>query len=576
MKLKRLSAVGSAFVLSIASLLTIAFPGIAHAAAPYTCTWTGGGGNSNFNTAGNWSGCNSAAPQPGDGDNLIFDNTNLSANASPVNNISGLTVGTITFQGTNSNYYYFDITGNAITVNSGITDNGGSGQDDLDVNITLGGNVTVNATSNGIGLGIGDSSTTLTTAGHTLTFSGSQSTCYEDLINAALAGSGNIVDNSAGALDLFTNSSSYTGAISVNDGVVGLMSSGVFGSTTGVTVANGATLDLNMGIAAQNTTYNFPLTLAGGTLAADSGGQPGGCAGGGGTPPTYTATLSGALTLTANSQYYGGEYSGAINNVTVTGTYTSNGFTLTSATGSQGTLTLPNGSQVTPPAQTVNYTADSPSTQITVSENETAVVTGTYGETTVESGGILKGTGSVAGLQVQTGGTVSPGDAPGCITINGDYNQGGTYQAEIGGTTACSGYDQLVVTGSGNTVELDDVVPPTQGTLDVSLINGFKPSAGQTFEIINNQTGSAVTNTFANLPEGSTITVSGYVFKITYKGGTSGNSVVLTVVSVPATPNTGFGLASTKVGLPIVGGLMMASGFYFVSRKVNKPATKRR
>ena len=154
------------------------------------------------------------------------------------------------------------------------------------------------------------------------------------------------------------------------------------------------------------------------------------------------------------------------------------------------------------------------------------------------------------------------------------HHQVGTYQAELGGTTACSGYDQLDVTG---TVTLDDGnTPPTQGTLQVSLVNGFTPKAGQTFEIINNEGSSPVTDTFSGLPEGSEITVSGYVFKISYVGGT-GNDVVLTVVSVPKTPNTGFGLTSAHIGFPLLGATMMAGGIYFISRKVKHPiAIKRR
>ncbi len=60
MKFKRLGVMGSALILSISSLLTIGLAttmGTAFAAAPYTCTWTGAGGNNNFSTAGNWSGC---------------------------------------------------------------------------------------------------------------------------------------------------------------------------------------------------------------------------------------------------------------------------------------------------------------------------------------------------------------------------------------------------------------------------------------------------------------------------------------------------------------------------------------
>ncbi len=173
-------------------------------------------------------------------------------------------------------------------------------------------------------------------------------------------------------------------------------------------------------------------------------------------------------------------------------------------------------------------------------------------------------------LGVYQNGTVSPGHSPGCLTVNGNYNQSGTYQAELGGTTACSGYDQIDVTG---TVSLDDGnTPPVQGALQVSLVSGFNPSAGQSFEIINNKGSSPVTDTFANLPEGSEFTVGKVTFKISYKGG-DGNDVVISVVTAPKTPNTGLALVAAHPLNTFMLTTVVAGGLYLTSRKFKLTTT---
>ncbi|HEY4964676.1 MAG TPA: hypothetical protein VIH90_08370 [Candidatus Saccharimonadales bacterium] len=583
MKLKRLGSLGSALVLSFSALLSVTFAGTAFAAAPYTCTWTGAT-NNNFNTAGNWTGCNSAAPQPGDGDNLVFDTTSLSASQTLTNDITGLTVGSMTFSGSNTSYG-FTVTGNALTITGGITQSSFM-YTDLNLDVTLGASQTF-AISNSSNLIIGDqtlsTSHTLALGSNTLTVSDS-STCSGVSVLSALTGSGTLNDNSAWRLVLNSASPSYSGAINVNSGQLQVNNSQSLGTgSSGVTVASGA--GIAYGISA-NTTFAQPLTISGtgmsssGAIMADGPDtSPSGCSGGGGPVTAYTATLSGNITLLGNTT---ANPSSSDYNLAVTGGLTGN-YTLTVVPGAPGTLTInssnntsqtPNGSE-TAPLQTITLASgdNQPSLTVTVGTNQTYVIDGVRGDTYVENGGTIKGLGTVGNLWVAQGGIVAPGHSPGCLTTSGNLGVGGTYQAEIGGTTACSGYDQLDVTG---TVTLDDGnTPPNQGILQLSIVNGFKPTAGQTFEIINNEGSSAVKDTFSGLPEGSEITVSGYVFKISYVGGT-GNDVVLTVVSVPKTPDTGFGLINSHVGLPLVGTLMMAGGIYVISRKIKSPATSKK
>ncbi len=55
------------------------------------------------------------------------------------------------------------------------------------------------------------------------------------------------------------------------------------------------------------------------------------------------------------------------------------------------------------------------------------------------------------------------------------YSESATLEIELGGTTPGSQHDQI---NSTDTLNLD-------GTLDVSLINGFSPAFGDTFEILS-------------------------------------------------------------------------------------------
>ena len=102
------------------------------------------------------------------------------------------------------------------------------------------------------------------------------------------------------------------------------------------------------------------------------------------------------------------------------------------------------------------------------------------GSMQVAANEVLAGSGSV-NIALLNDGTVSPGYSPGMINV-ASYTQtaGGVLQIEIGGLTPANGdqalnhFDQINVSGLAS---LD-------GALAVSLINGFKPSEGDAFEIM--------------------------------------------------------------------------------------------
>ena len=115
------------------------------------------------------------------------------------------------------------------------------------------------------------------------------------------------------------------------------------------------------------------------------------------------------------------------------------------------------------------------------------------GETlNLESGDSLIGSGTLAATLVSSG-TVSPGDSPGNITVQGDYTQqsAGVLEIQLGGTTAGTEYDQLTVTGTATMA----------GTLNVSMIDGFIPQVGDSFTVLPYGSRSGGFNAL-NLPDG--------------------------------------------------------------------------
>lgn len=208
---------------------------------------------------------------------------------------------------------------------------------------------------------------------------------------------------------------------------------------------------------------------------------------------------------------------------------------------------------------------DQSSSGRSVSGNETLVLDGKVGTTIVASGGTIKGSGTVVGdLTVSSGAVVAPGHSPGCLTMN-NLILNGTYQAEVGGTDPCSGYDQLKVNG---TVDL------TGSTLQVVTYNYFVPKVGQSYTIIDNDgSADAVTGTFNGIAEGGEYTNEGVTYTVTYIGG-DGNDVVLTVKAVdasklPKNPNTGFRLISANPLVSLISSSLLAGALFMLARRFN-------
>ena len=155
---------------------------------------------------------------------------------------------------------------------------------------------------------------------------------------------------------------------------------------------------------------------------------------------------------------------------------------------------------------------------VTVTGN-TAVTPGSSYDSLINQGTIEALNGGkffvVAGAFVNAG-HLTPGNPPQLLNITGGahYTQlvAGVLNIHIGGTTPGTGFSQLNATGD---VGLD-------GTLNLTLINGFHPNVDDTFEIMTFPSRSGQYATTNGLDIGN-----GRTFQVNY----SATNVVLTVVS---------------------------------------------
>lgn len=142
---------------------------------------------------------------------------------------------------------------------------------------------------------------------------------------------------------------------------------------------------------------------------------------------------------------------------------------------------------------------------------------------TVRRDGVLRGLGMVSQVDVFSG-MVWPGSgsAPGILSVFGltTFNSG-VFRVDIDGPTVGAEYGRLETNGL--------TLNPSATMLDLDI--STDPSTGDVYRIIDNSGISAVQGTFLDLPEGALFVAHGFVWKISYKGGT-GNDVTLTVLRV--------------------------------------------
>jgi hypothetical protein len=130
------------------------------------------------------------------------------------------------------------------------------------------------------------------------------------------------------------------------------------------------------------------------------------------------------------------------------------------------------------------------------------------------NGTVFVGTGPVNGAVRNLGGRVEPGNGIGRLNITGDFSNldEGTLAIQLGGTTSVTQYDVLAMT---RFAFLD-------GSLEVTLANGFVPSVGNMFTFITTAA-NGVFGEFENLQ-----LPGGFQWDVDYLS----NSVVLKVIGL--------------------------------------------
>ena len=143
--------------------------------------------------------------------------------------------------------------------------------------------------------------------------------------------------------------------------------------------------------------------------------------------------------------------------------------------------------------------------------------------------GTLGGNGSIGGAVTIGGGSGSAAVDPGAHPRNeATLAIQGALTFQIGGTYL------YTFKATGNNSEADEVIAngitiAGGATLTVSGKTGVRLRVGTTFIVISNTAATPIAGTFANLPDGSIITVRGNNFRASYEGG-DGNDLTLTVV----------------------------------------------
>ncbi len=335
-----------------------------------------------------------------------------------------------------------------------------------------------------------------------LQFNGANIVTNAAKITLTGAGSTIISDTSANALANFATNAG--GATFTLGGGRSFTTGGNFTNHGTLTVGGGDNFNVN-----GNLTNFAGTTLTGGTYAISGTLQFNNA-----NIVTNAAkiTLTGAGSKIVNQPATDALASFASNTVAASFTLAGNR-SLTTAGGSftnAGIIKVSTGSTFTVGGTGFNFTQTGGTT--TVDGTLTAASPGTLNL----NGGALFGAGTIGDTVVDSA-TITPGDSAtktGILTVSKPYTQntGGALDISLAGTTVGTKYDQLNVTQAATLA----------GTLNISLVSGFVPTIGSTFDILN---GSTVTGTFGTV-NGLSINGTEH-FTVTYNA----NDVILTVVA---------------------------------------------
>ena len=246
------------------------------------------------------------------------------------------------------------------------------------------------------------------------------------------------------------------------------------GSSGSVTVAGLGSSWQNSGILTVGGNGGAGLTIDTGTVTAG-----GAAIGSNFAPVQVTVTNHGTLSVlgdvsiggagsTTMTIQNGGTFASGVN-ATIGGT---GGNTVVTVTGTDSTWTLHG---------TGNLTIGDKGSLLVMdggTVTSTSIIVGTNGLLNAQGGNIV-------GNVFNNGGTITPGDATGVMTVTGNYAQSsGVLLFEIDGL-APSQFDRLLISGSANM---------TGGSIDIVFGPGFTPAAGENFDLLSATLGLSLAN----------------------------------------------------------------------------------
>ncbi len=457
------------------------------------------------------------------------------------NNIAGLNVHRMTFDVPSANAITIAQpastgTPSIVMVPDGTTQpsisfNGaGSGNVNIQTNITLNGGTTLTFTGNGGGVLFVQNSTGATSGAGGVTVATNNATPIP-------AGGGTTV--------AFGGNNTYTGDFTLTSGEVVPLAS----STATVGPFGRGTVNLN-----------------GGVVRAPQGA---------GRSVGNAVRIGGDVTFGTTDSVHAVTFTGATTIVGATRTITAQGiapigaiFTAPIGDAGAGFGLVKNGDQGIRFQGNNTYTGPTTVNQGRLLIDGTTAGQGTYTVNRVNNvTGVLGGGGSIglaptAQVVVNSGGAINPGGAIGTTanravvgtaapggadTFTADFAPGGIFVSEINSATPDTGYDQLLINGN---------IDVTGGTYTPDI--RYNAPVGSTYYVIVNDGVDPISGEFANAPEGGTVspTFGGQTFEleVTYDANaeaasfSGGNDMAVRVVSVVPEPAS-LGILAMGLGL---------------------------